>query len=44
MVIICRRKNAIEKVALEFNITEMMADQSRLGDIEKLTLDILAQF
>lgn len=44
MVIICRRKDAIEKVALELNITGMMADQSHLGDIEKLTSDILAQF
>lgn len=42
MVIIDRRKDAIEKVTLKLNIIGMMADQSYLSDIDKLAPDILA--
>lgn len=44
VVITGRRKDAIEKAASELNITGMMADQSHLSDIDKLTSDILTQF
>lgn len=44
VIITGRRKEAVEKAASELNITGMIADQSRLTDIDKLVSDISGQF
>ncbi|CCH54292.1 short-chain dehydrogenase/reductase SDR [Fibrisoma limi BUZ 3] len=44
VIITGRRKEAVEKAASELNITGMMADQSRLADIDRLVSAISEQF
>ncbi len=44
VIITGRRKEAVEKSAAELGITGMIADQSRLSDIEKLAAEVKEQF
>lgn len=44
VIITGRRKEAVEKAALELDVTGLVADQSTLSDIEKLASGIASQF
>lgn len=44
VIITGRRKEAVEKAASELNVTGMIADQSRVADIDNLVSDISGQF
>lgn len=44
VIITGRRKEAVDKAALELDVTGLVADQSTLSDIEKLAADIASQF
>ena len=44
VVITGRRKDAVEKTANELNVTGLVADQSRVSDIEQLVEAVKAQF
>lgn len=44
VIITGRRKEAVEKAALELDVTGLVADQSTLSDIEKLVSGITSQF
>jgi len=44
VVITGRRKDAVEKAAHELNVTGLVADQSRVSDIEHLAKAVKAQF
>ncbi|MBP7555690.1 MAG: SDR family oxidoreductase [Chitinophagaceae bacterium] len=44
VIITGRRKEAVEKAALELDVTGLVADQSTLSDIEKLVAGITSQF
>lgn len=44
VVITGRRKDAVEKAAHELNVTGLVADQSRVSDIEQLAGAVAAQF
>jgi len=44
VIITGRRKDAVEKAAHELNVTGLVADQSRLSDIEALVAKVTEQF
>lgn len=44
VIITGRRKEAIEKAALELGVTGIVSDQSKIGDIEELALKIKTDF
>lgn len=44
VVITGRRKEAVDKAAAELNVTGLIADQSKLSDIENLTNEVKEQF
>ncbi|KDN55617.1 short-chain dehydrogenase [Flavobacterium seoulense] len=44
VIITGRRKEAIEKAALELGVTAIIADQSSVTDIEKLVTKVKADF
>lgn len=44
VIITGRRKEAVEKAALELNVTGLVADQSNLGDSKKLAATIAGQY
>ncbi|WP_433763525.1 SDR family oxidoreductase [Flavobacterium ginsenosidimutans] len=44
VIITGRRKEAIEKAALELGVTAITADQSNISDIEKLAVQVKADF
>ncbi|MXO04626.1 SDR family oxidoreductase [Flavobacterium sp. HBTb2-11-1] len=44
VIITGRRKEAIEKAALELDVTAIIADQSNISDIEKLAAQVKADF